>query len=67
MCIWFDVYMWNFDVYVFGSIYKCVTSMKPHVRVSSPGHRKRSDARKCVCCSQASRDTVEYASRDRDE
>ena len=27
MCIWFDVYMCNFDVYVFGSMYKCVTWM----------------------------------------
>ena len=27
MCIGFDVYICNFDVYVFGSMYKCVTSM----------------------------------------
>ena len=27
MCIWFDVYLCNFDVDVFGSMYKCGISM----------------------------------------
>ena len=34
MCIWFDVYMFNFDVYVFVSMHKYATPMYTPISIN---------------------------------